>query len=359
MLLPTTGAALLILQNANNRLTQLLSGRIIVWIGALSYSLYLYLWHWLVLAFMRYYTDTEMLSWQYSLAFIAIILALAATSFYWIETPLRFKHSKKQSIGYVGLVAVVVLTVVGMRKINAYYTPEKIPVEYTRYADPKTICHGEIIGDCLKGDLNSDKEILVLGNSHAAMLNHFFDYLGKELGFKARIITASSCVTIPGFDYQRLPEWAHKSCTSQIEEVKRHLDQAEIIFLAAFWSRQLESQEFNQALIDFLQEYAPNVRKYIISQESLLNRHPLRNQRFIYIGLDAKTTRNNDYILTNLQLKNLAESIEKSYYLELDKLDMFNQAPIYNERLMYFDEHHLNELGAIEYAKLSKKKLEK
>ncbi|MEV3814340.1 SGNH hydrolase domain-containing protein [Aeromonas allosaccharophila] len=87
----------------------------------------------------------------------------------------------------------------------------------------------------MKGDLNSEKEILVLGDSHAAMLNHFFDYLGKALGFKARIITASSCVTIPGFNYQRLPEWARKECITQIEQAKAKIEYADNIFLAASW----------------------------------------------------------------------------------------------------------------------------
>ena len=98
-----------------------------------------------------------------------------------------------------------------MAKVNAVFTPEQLPIEYRRYADPETICHGKIIGACLKGDLTSDREVLVLGDSHATMLNHFFDYLGKELGFKARIITASSCLTISGFDYQKIAEWAHES----------------------------------------------------------------------------------------------------------------------------------------------------
>lgn len=40
-LLPTLGTALIILLNANNRLIQLLSNKTLVWIGALSYSLYL------------------------------------------------------------------------------------------------------------------------------------------------------------------------------------------------------------------------------------------------------------------------------------------------------------------------------
>lgn len=356
-LLPTVGAALIILLNANNRLTQLLSNKTLVWIGALSYSLYL--WHWPVLAFMRYYTGAEILNWQYSLAFAALTLALATASYYWIETPLRLKRSKKQMIGYASLAALIVLTAVSMKKINAHYTPEPLPVEYTRYADPKTICHGQIVGNCLKGDLTSNKEVLVLGDSHAAMLNHFFDYLGKELGFKARIITASSCVTIPGFNYQRIEEWAHKPCLSQIEEAKKSLDKADTIFLAASWNWHMQSQEFNQALTNFLSNEEYQAQKYIISQEPLLNRHPMRNQRFTHLGIGAKAGLDKDYLRTNQILKEMTETANTSNYLALNKLEFFQQAPIYKEKLMYLDEHHINEIGAVEYAKHSMQKIKK
>lgn len=320
-----------------------------IWVGGLSYSLYL--WHWPVLAFMRYYTGAEILNWQYSLAFAALTLALATASYYWIETPLRLKRSKKQMIGYASLAALIVLTAVSMKKINAHYTPEPLPVEYTRYADPKTICHGQIVGNCLKGDLTSNKEVLVLGDSHAAMLNHFFDYLGKELGFKARIITASSCVTIPDFNYQRIAEWAHKPCLSQIEEAKKYLDKADTIFLAASWNWHMQSQEFNQALTNFLSNEEYQAQKYIISQEPLLNRHPMRNQRFTYLGIGTKAGLDKDYLRTNQILQELAVTTNKTTYLALDTLDIFKQPPIWQGHLIYYDEHHLNEVGAIEYAK--------
>lgn len=236
-------------------------------------------------------------------------------------------------------------------KDNAHYTPEPLPVEYTRYADHKTICHGKIIGDCLKGDLNSDKEVLVLGDSHAAMLNHFFDYLGKELGFKARIITASSCVTIPEFNYQRIAEYAHKPCLSQIEEAKKHLDKADTIFLAASWNWHMQNQEFNQALTNFLDNEKYQAQKYIISQEPLLNRHPMRNQRFTYLGIGTKAGLDKDYLRTNQILQELAVATNKTTYLALDRLDIFKQPPIWQGHLIYYDEHHLNEVGTIEYAK--------
>lgn len=349
-LLPVAGSVLLLSQPAQGWVGKLLSCKTLVWIGALSYSLYL--WHWPVLAFLRYYTGAELLSIEFSLLFVLLTLMLSIASYYGVERVFRTKRTnKKQALGWVLLATSVLGTSQAMAKVNAVFTPEQLPIEYRRYADPETICHGKIIGDCLKGDLTSDREVLVLGDSHAAMLNHFFDYLGKELGFKARIITASSCVTIPGFDYQRIAEWAHEPCLAQIEQAKLYTNKAEIIFLAAFWSWHMESREFNQALTDFLSNEEYQAQKYIISQEPLLNRDPMRNQRFTYFGIGTKAGLDKDYLRTNQILQELALATNKTTYLVLDRLDIFKQPPIWQGHLVYYDEHHLNEVGALEYAK--------
>tara|TARA_R110000850_G_scaffold12930_8_gene42707 strand:- start:9067 stop:9513 length:447 start_codon:yes stop_codon:yes gene_type:complete len=138
-------------------------------------------------------------------------------------------HSRIRSIFGIGqywpfcgiTVASISVTSQSIAKVNTAFTPEQLPIEYRRYADAAKICHGKIVGDCIRGDLVSESKILVLGDSHAAILNHFFDYLGAELGFKARIITASSCIPIPGFDYQRIAKFAQKSRLDQIRSKPR------------------------------------------------------------------------------------------------------------------------------------------
>jgi hypothetical protein len=242
--------------------------------------------------------------------------------------------------------------------VNDAFTPEQLPLEYRRYADPSTICHGKIVDDCLRGDLSSDREVLVLGDSHAAMLNHFFDYLGKEIGFKARIITASSCVTIPGFDYQRIPEWAHQRCLDQIEVVSEYLPKAKIVFLAASWSWQLESNNFRNALAEFFKISTANETKvYTMAQEPLLDSKPLRLQRFNSLGFEVKSALDDDYKRKNRLLNEMTAKFSHVHYLDFNYLPMFKRAPFYNGKLMYQDDHHINEIGAIEYAKQAKKNL--
>jgi hypothetical protein len=38
-------------------------------------------------------------------------------------------------------------------------------------------------------------------------------------------------------------------------------------------------------------------------------------------------------------------------FWELDDLPVFNEAPFYQDVVIYRDEHHLNEVGALAYAK--------
>jgi hypothetical protein len=192
----------------------------------------------------------------------------------------------------------------------------------------------------------------VLGDSHAAMLNIFFDYLGKELGFKARIITASSCVTIPNFDYQRISEWAQKACLSQIEEAKKYLDTVDTIFLAASWSSQLQSEAFRYALDIFSEEINKGGTIYILSQEPLLNYHPQRSRRFEYLGVDASIGLDKRYLSANNLLRDLSASENKKIkFIELDEINLFKRTPYWNGELIFYDTHHINEVGAKEYAK--------
>lgn len=86
-LLPTFGAAAIIIAGPGawfNRFV--LSRRVVVGLGLISYSLYL--WHWPLLALTRVVHMGELpTSWAWSAVAIALIASIA--SWYWIETPVR------------------------------------------------------------------------------------------------------------------------------------------------------------------------------------------------------------------------------------------------------------------------------
>ncbi|MFM5287229.1 acyltransferase family protein [Aeromonas veronii] len=355
-LLPLAGSVLLLSQPSQGLVGKVLGSKTLVWWGALSYSLYL--WHWPILAFLRYYSGAEVLGFWFSLLFVVLTCVISIISYYVVECAFRSKHAnKKQILGWSLLAASVFGTSLIMVKINTELTPEPLPIAYLRYADPAVICHGQIVGDCLRGDLSSHRKILVLGDSHAAMLNYFFDDLGKSLSFKARVITASNCVTIPGFDYQRIVEWAQKPCIDQIKNAGKYIEESDIIVIAGMWSYQTLSSNFNISLETFISN---NQQKkfLLLSQIPKLKNEPERVKRFQNIGLANRSELDQEYIIGNKRQEKLAGDFSNVIFIKLHELPMFNSVPMYEGNVIYMDSHHLNEFGVKLYAKDSAKIIE-
>ncbi len=349
-LIPVVGSALVLLSPNQGALSLFLSNKGLVWVGALSYSLYI--WHWPVLAFLRYYTGAEVLDVFFGCLFLVLTIAFSVASYYFVERPFRQRWQwQYKLVAYSALGLVVFGASQSMATLNAHYSPRELPVEYRRYADPDEICHGQIVGTCLRGDLNSARELLVLGDSHAAMLNHFFDRVGNELGFKARIITASSCVTLPGFDYKRLPKWAQSACVEQITEASNYIEDVQTIVVAGMWTYQTESIRFRTAFHEFAGFIAESGKTLVVlSQVPELSRNPLRAYRFDFLGLDSKASRGQTESNAVRAANRVMAGLGAIEFVNLSGLALFESPPIFRGELTYFDDHHLNEVGATRYA---------
>ena len=89
--LPCVGAACVIYAGSSKRslLNRLLSTGPFVFVGLISYSLYL--WHWPVFVFANYYALTG-LAWAEKIALITMSIALASLSWRFVESPFRGKN---------------------------------------------------------------------------------------------------------------------------------------------------------------------------------------------------------------------------------------------------------------------------
>ncbi len=105
-LLPTLGAALLILAGPNAPVNRwLLSTPAAIWFGKISYPLYL--WHWVLLTYARIDAGTVPTP-GYRLTMIALSIALAWLTYRLIEQPLRFgPRGGAKAIGLVVALAMV------------------------------------------------------------------------------------------------------------------------------------------------------------------------------------------------------------------------------------------------------------
>ncbi len=255
VLVPCLGAALVIAAGSQNVMNGWLSNPLLVWIGALSYSLYL--WHWPILAALRYFLETYALPLPAILVFSSLTLALSYGSYRYVELPFRARRSAPTTATSVALVSGV-FAVIGLAHFVNPRLVEPLPEALTRVARDEEICHGRVVGDCIRGDRSADHEILLLGDSHGAQLNFFADVVGQSLHTKIRVVTASSCVPIDGFDVERPVEWAGAPCLEQIEMVKSYIPRAQGLIIAGMWQYHFKSVRFLQALDRFfVANYCP------------------------------------------------------------------------------------------------------
>jgi peptidoglycan/LPS O-acetylase OafA/YrhL len=89
-LAPCAGTALLIWSGAgaDTAIKRLLSRRPVVYLGLISYSLYL--WHWPILSFARYWAVRELTAME-TASLLAASVGLAALSWRFVEQPFRTK----------------------------------------------------------------------------------------------------------------------------------------------------------------------------------------------------------------------------------------------------------------------------
>ncbi|MFQ6558126.1 acyltransferase family protein [Pseudomonas sp. Lb2C1-1] len=346
-ILPCVAAGLLIVAR-RGPVSALLATRPMVWIGGISYSLYL--WHWPVLAFIRYYTGQYELTAAWLLIFVASSVLLAWLSYRLVETPARNASGMMRQLPKWAVTgAVVVLVAWGGQRVNASLVAP-LPVELTRYAAPELICHGTQVGACKRGKSDAEVSVLVIGDSHAAQLNYFFDQVGEEQGVAYRVLTASSCVPIPGFDIERLPAWAQKPCRAQIEAVARELPKVERVIIAGMWQYQMQSQAFAKAFAEFLVDTA-GAHKHIVvlAQVPMFETDVQRVRRFTELGLPAPLTFNREWQVANQQVQAIVDRTPGVRFLDFSNSSFFAAAPYQQGLLIYRDSHHLNEVGASRY----------
>jgi peptidoglycan/LPS O-acetylase OafA/YrhL len=188
-LLPCLGAWLIIYAGKHGPWSAktILSFKPLVFIGVISYSLYL--WHWPIIVFAKILTVRDVSEWSYGeiTAVVFLSLMMAFLSFEYIESPFRGERSPitRRQIFLFGLATSAVSAVLGFSiymsagfpgRFNDY-TQQLITKNLERKQDFEEVCanwKSEIreLADltvCNLGE-QSEKKIMFLGDSHVQQL---------------------------------------------------------------------------------------------------------------------------------------------------------------------------------------------
>lgn len=233
----------------------------IVFIGLLSYSLYL--WHWPMFAFLRYYSIAE----TPLILFIVygIIFIVAYLSWKYIEKPAR--RFKTISFRY-SLLALVFIPIVMIHLIAhlltvydgvpARFNNELVSIyqkleQYASTQRPKCMSgeQGVIDLQCRLGvKSKNSKTGLMIGDSFANHYWGFMDALGKNAGVSIVTQGISTCMVLPGiylYDWWYYKNQVYQPCYEQTQKYYQMIqdNHYDYVILGQIWSNYISDNIIN------------------------------------------------------------------------------------------------------------------
>ncbi len=215
-LIPCVGTALIIYCSSFNiqtNVAKFLSNRIFVFVGKISYSLYL--WHWPLIVFTKYWVAGN-LSPVHFISILAIGFLLSFLSWKYLEQPIRmksgfFKKMKPLLLGTaIATTCLCIFSVIGGFVTDSF--PSRLPQRVLNYSKGTTDtnpmrekCHDEGMNRVKENDLcelgissGQQPQFIVWGDSHADALFPAFDLMAKKTGSYGLYASLSSCTPLMG-----------------------------------------------------------------------------------------------------------------------------------------------------------------
>jgi peptidoglycan/LPS O-acetylase OafA/YrhL len=290
-LYPCLGTVLLILAGGLHpaRVMAPLRWRPVVWVGLISYSLYL--WHWPVLAFTRYFITV--ISPSAAVVCLVGMFVLAWASHRWVELP--FRHGRPATLvrrhtpaAYLGTTAVVIA-------MSLFWTPgiqqegpadESETLSYEDELQAMKVRMQAALAynyNCQRSKFDAkllDKEVcvirppnsagsmpvnaLLIGDSNAAHYIGIVGSIGEQEGFAFRNLSLSSCPPLfaAGDNYGKPSD--RPGCTRYRNAVRKEVKRYPYVLLGAQWTSHSRTTGFEQDLERTLSELVKNGSQVVI-----------------------------------------------------------------------------------------------
>jgi peptidoglycan/LPS O-acetylase OafA/YrhL len=215
----------------------ILSNKIVVWFGLISFPLYL--WHWPLLSFARI-VESETPSLNIRIAAVALSIVLAWLTYRFVERPLRFGGYSKIKAAILALFTIIVGSVGYNTYVRDGYefrssikafinnknelvrTPaiDDECLKYTGLAKP-------LFAYCRFTNVNSDETVAVIGDSHAHVAYPGIAAYLNNKGVNTILLANSSCPPFVG-SYTGNNQVEKDACKDRIEQlldiVSKHKD---------------------------------------------------------------------------------------------------------------------------------------
>ncbi len=249
-LYPTLGAALIIYSGAGRDtfVAKVLSTKPVAFIGLISYSLYL--WHWALLVFLKYYLVRRLSGWEIA-AVMGVAVVIATLSWRFVESPFRGRRRlmKSRRLLFAGAAAgSVAFVLFGGLLFLTGGLPSRFSSQVLGllagkgdYWARRDQCMGQI---CAIG--NSAPGFLLWGDSHAGAIAPLFEQMAAANHKSGAVAFVPACAPLLGL--KRYDQDDVKKCTRFNQSVLEFIKSNHIsnVFLHARWGLYAEGSRYRQ-----------------------------------------------------------------------------------------------------------------
>ena len=274
---PVLGAALIISSGLEGKS---LAGRFfsfppLVFIGKISYSLYL--WHWPLIIFTKYYMIRQMTSVE-TWVLIAVTLIVSTLSWRFVETPFRSKQflSTRQIYAFAAA-GMAMMLFAGSVVYFFQGFPERPGLEHLAIDTKKEeawlfqecninyVDEPQAISPCEIGDKSKPPSFIIWGDSHTPTYGKAIHISAKQYELSGTLTYAQGCPTLLNIFPE--PQFGDVKCIDYNEMVLSYLkEHPEIntVILASRWTKWVEDSLYKQEggehsiLVDTLNEAPSN-----------------------------------------------------------------------------------------------------
>lgn len=329
----------------------------LVWVGKISYSLYL--WHWIVLAYVRYMGDPlSPLSPTMVLFCVVLMFALSALSYYLVEQPLRhMKFSFTHSV--IGLYVAPAVVCVGLFYYGSNY-PQSLqyPAEVVEFAPTLDEIKASGRIDLAVGDSTAQANVYIVGDSHCLALTNFWDAIGKHEGWQALLSATGGGPFFKDLTF----DWNTKQFSDEVGDrwryLEEHIDEFETIIIANYWGAKqysLEPERYHAALertIDYLTKHNKQIilvnSNYRVGSLHMRRANAPRVSAFLdWVGQAESVTRGASYYASRASADAVRALVQK--YPTLGWVDLEPHLPESGQvdgTPIYADKDHINMYAA-------------
>ena len=362
-IVPTFGAMLVIFSGANgsNTLSRVLTNAPMQWMGAISYSLYL--WHWPVIVFYKIVMG-PILSFADSVVVLTISILLACASWYCLENGFRNKINSLSSKSITTAAVIATLSLISFGGVFHFtqglpdrYSAEQLYFAQTDFSQstlPPRPTDGCMVYKNRIDAYSEDKcitveknkiNVLLIGDSHAEHFRRALEDLSDRI--RLSVATVSACrPTWPGS--------GRKTCIDMMDKVYRDFivkNNFDVVFISARWSMQ-DINKMQPALLQLKQQVKRiivigPVILYAQSLPSLLARYGMQSDGVLWT---EKFSHYDKVKLIDLELSQIALDNGVEYISILEMICPDGKCRVLTEsnQPVQWDYGHLTYAGASE-----------